>query len=53
MLEGFDVSYEDLIDKPVQVILPVRVNSLQEDVPLSSFGGSLDDTKIVNMPLPA
>ena len=52
MLEGDDLSCEDFIDNPVQVILPVWVNSLQEDVPLSSFRESLDYTKIVNSSLP-
>jgi len=47
------MSYEDLIDKPVQVILAVWVNNIQEDVPLSNFGGSLDYIKIINTPLPA
>jgi len=53
MLEGDEISYETLLDKPVQVILPVWLNTVQEDIPLANFGGSLEYSKITNVPLPA
>ncbi len=52
-LEGDDNSYGDLINKPVQVILPVWLNTIQEEIPLENLGRSLDFAKILNAPLPA
>jgi hypothetical protein len=51
MLEGDEISFETLLDKPVQFILPVWLNIVQEDIPLANFGGSLECSKITNVSL--